>query len=63
MSLVTSSEVNTLAFITPIDPLLILPEFIITAEKNYIIPVITRTVYDDIVSNPSNYTTLLDVYI
>ena len=63
MPLITPTEVNTLAFITPVDPVSILEEFIVTAESKYIVPAITQPVYDDLSVNPGIYTTLIDEYI
>jgi len=63
MPLITPTEVNTLAFITPVDPVSILEEFILTAESKYIVPAITQSVYDDLSLNPGIYTTLIEVFI
>lgn len=63
MSLIAAAEVNTLAFITPVEPALILEEFIVTAEAKYIVPAITQLIYDDLSVNPAIYTTLIDQYI
>ena len=63
MPLITPTEVNLLAFITPIDPVSILIEFILTAEAKYIVPALTQPVYDDLSVNPGLYTTLIDEYI
>jgi hypothetical protein len=63
LNLITPTEVNTLAFITPVDPVSILVEFIVTAEAKYIVPAITQPVYDDLSVNPELYTTLIDEYI
>ena len=63
MPLITPSEVNTLAFITPVDPVTILEEIINTAETKYLVPVITQPVYDDLSVHPGMYTTLVNDYI
>ena len=63
MPLITPSEVNTLAFITPVDPATILEEIINTAETKYLVPVITQPVYDDLSVHPGMYTTLVNDYI
>lgn len=63
MPLITAAEVNTLAFITPVDPLSILDEFIVTAEAKYIVPAITQPIYDDLSVYPGIYTSLIDEYI
>ena len=63
MSLVTATEVNQIAFITPIDSALILEEIIQIAETKYIIPAITKPVYDDLSVHPGIYATLISDYI
>ena len=63
MSLLTASEVNQIAFITPIDSALILDETIQIAEIKYIIPAITKPVYDDLSVHPGVYATLISEYI
>lgn len=61
MPLITASEIN--AFSTPIDPALILDEIITAAESKFIIPAITKPVYDDLSIHPGIYTTLIVDYI
>ena len=63
MSLVTATEVNQIAFITPIDSALILEEIIQIAETKYIIPAITKPIYDDLSVHPGIYATLISDYI
>ena len=63
MPLITPAEVNTLAFITPVDPALILEEIIMAAETKYIAPAVTQLVYDDLSVNTGLYTTLISDYI
>jgi hypothetical protein len=63
MSLITATEVNQIAFITPIDSALILDDIIRIAETKYIIPAITKPVYDDLPVHPGNYSTLISDYI
>jgi hypothetical protein len=63
MSLLTASEVNQIAFITPIDSALILEEIIQVAETKYIIPAITKPVYADLSVHPGIYATLISDYI
>ncbi len=63
MALITASEVNTLAFVNQLDPALILPQFIESAQTKYIVPVVTQDVLDLITATPENYTTLVDDYI
>lgn len=63
MNLITASEINTIAFVKTLDPALILPMFISSAETKYIIPLVTQSVYDLIKAAPENYTVLLDDFI
>jgi hypothetical protein len=63
MSLLTATEVNQIAFITPIDSALILDEIIQIAETKYIIPAIAKPVYDDLSVHPGIYATLILDYI
>jgi hypothetical protein len=63
MSLLTPTEVNKIAFITPIDSALIREEIIQVAETKYIIPAITKPVYDDLSVHPGIYATLIAEYI
>jgi len=63
MSLITASEVITAAYVTEIDRSMIKEEIILTAELKYIKPVLTALLYDDVVSNPGSYTTLIGTYI
>jgi hypothetical protein len=63
MSLLTATEVNKLSFITPIDSALILDEIIQVAETKYIIPAITKPIYDDLSVHPGIYATLISDYL
>ena len=63
MSLITSSEVIALAYVTELDPTMIKDEVIQTSELKYVKPVLTSALYDDVVANPNNYTTLITSYI
>lgn len=63
MPLITATEINSIAFSTPIDPALILVEIISVAETKFIIPAITKPVYDDLSIHPGIYTTLIADYI
>ena len=63
MALITASEVNTLAFVNQLDPALILPQFIDSAQTKYIVPVVTQDVMDLIAATPGDYTTLVEDYI
>jgi len=63
MSLISSTEVISLAYVTELDPTMIKDEVIQTAELKYVKPVLTSALYDDIVTNPGNYSTLITSYI
>ena len=63
MPLITATEVSQIAFINALDPALILPMFISSAETKYIVPIVTQAVITDITANPDNYTTLVEDYI
>ena len=63
MSLITSSEVISLAYVTELDPTMIKSEVIQTAELKYVKPVMTSALYDDVVTNPGDYSTLITSYI
>jgi hypothetical protein len=63
MSLLTATEVSKLSFITPIDSALILDEIIQVAETKYIIPAITKPIYDDLSVHPGIYATLISDYL
>ena len=63
MSLLTATEVNQIAFITPIDSALILEEIIQVAETKFIIPAITKPICDDLSVHPGIYAALIGEYI
>ena len=63
MPLILPSEVSQIAFVNAIDPALILPEFISSAQTSYVLPVVTQSVVDNIEANPTAYDTLLNTYI
>ena len=63
MSLITPTEVSTIAFVNALDPALILPAFITSAETKYIVPLVTPVLITRITETPSGYTTLVDNYI
>lgn len=63
MSQITANEVNLIAFITPIDSALILEEIIQIAEIKYIIPALTKPVYNDLSVHPDVYEVLMADYI
>ncbi len=63
MSLITSSEVISLAYVTELDPTMIKAEVIQTAELKYVKPILTAALYDDVVASPGDYATLITTYI
>lgn len=63
MALISSTEVISLAYVTELDPTMIKSEVIQTAELKYVKPVLTSALYDDVVTNPANYSTLITSYI
>ena len=63
MPLITASEINAIAFSTPIDPALIMDEIISASETKFIIPAITKPVYEDLSIHPGIYATLISDYI
>jgi hypothetical protein len=63
MSLISSTEVISLAYVTELDPSMIKSEVIQTAELKYVKPVLTAVLYDDVVASPGDYTTLITSYI
>ena len=63
MSLISSTEVISLAYVTELDPTMIKDEVIQTSELKYVKPVLTSALYDDVVANPDNYATLISSYI
>jgi len=63
MPLITAKEINSIAFSIPIDSAMILDEIIIAAETKFIIPAITKPIYDDLSIHPGIYTTLIADYI
>ena len=63
MSLITPTEVSTIAFVNALDPALILPAFITSAESKYIVSLVTQAVITKITETPSEYTTLVNNYI
>ena len=63
MSLISSSEIISIAYVTELDPTMIKAEVIQTAELKYIKPVLTSVLYDDVVANPGDYSTLITSYI
>ena len=63
MSLISSTEIISLAYVTELDPSMIKAEVIQTAELKYVKPVLTAALYDDVVASPGDYTTLITSYI
>ena len=63
MSLLTANEVKQIAFISPIDSALIREEIIQVAETKYIIPALTKPIYDDLSMHPGIYATLISDYL
>ena len=63
MSIITKSEIITLAYITPIDEADLKDEIIASAINKFIIPIITQTLYDKVIATPGNYTILIETYI
>lgn len=63
MSLISSTEVISLAYVTELDPTMIKSEVIQTAELKYVKPILTSALYNDVVINPGDYSTLITSYI
>jgi hypothetical protein len=63
MPLISATEVSQIAFVNSLDPALILPAFISSAENKYIVPLVTQTVVNDIAVAPGEYTILVNDYI
>ena len=63
MSLITATEVSQIAFVNSLVPALVLPVFISTAETKFIVPLVTKVLYDKIIATPADYTTLVNTYI
>lgn len=63
MPIITSNEIISIAFSEPFDSALISDEIIGAAETKFIIPTITKPVYDDLSVHPGIYTTLVADYI
>ena len=63
MPLITATEVSQIAFVNSLVPALVLPVFISTAETKFIVPLVTRVIYDKIIATPTDYTTLVNNYI
>ncbi len=63
MSLITSTEVISIAYITELDPTMIKDEIVLTAERKYIRPILSAPLYEDVVSNQQQYSTLIEQYV
>jgi hypothetical protein len=63
MSLITPSEVVSIAYITEIDPSMVKLEIILAAETRFIKPVLTPPLYNDVINNIINYQLLIANYI
>jgi hypothetical protein len=63
MPLISANEVSSIAFVNSLNPDLILPAFISSAETKYIVPLVTQTILDDIAENPGDFTSLVNDYI
>lgn len=63
MPIITAQEINNVAFTEPIDLALITNDIIIAAEAKYLIPAITKTIYDDLSVHPGSYTYFITEYI
>ena len=61
--LITDTEVISKAYITIVDKSFIKIEIINVAQHTYIKPVLGITLFEDVLQNPSNYTTLINDYI
>ena len=63
--LMTPLEIISIAYITELDPAMIKDSFILTAQVQYIKPVLTAPLYDDVLLDPSGalYGTLVEDYI
>ena len=58
-------EIISLAYITELDPAMIKDSFILSAQIQYIKPILTASLYDDVVLDPDGalYGTLVNDYI
>jgi len=60
MSLITAEEVSSIAFVNALDPALVLPVFISSAQTKYIVPIVTQAVIYEIIATPTDFLTLTD---
>jgi hypothetical protein len=63
MPIITTQEINAIAFTEPIDLAFINDDIVYAAEGKFLISVITRPLFDDLSVHPDNYTTLIADYI
>ncbi len=63
MPLITSTEVISIAYITELDPTMIKDEIIATAERKYIRPILSVPLYEDVIANQQQYSTLIEQYV
>ena len=63
MPLITATETIAIAYITELDPTMIKDEIIVTAERKYIRPILSAPLYEDVVANQQQYSTLIDQYV
>jgi len=63
MPLITPTEIIAIAYITEIDPSMIKSEVIQTCETKYIKPILSAPLYNYLLNNPTQYTTLIANYI
>ena len=63
MSLITPSEVVSIAYITEIDPSMVKTEIILAAETRFIKPILTPPLYNEVINNIINYQLLIVNYI
>lgn len=61
--LITVREVIEIAYITLVDDKLIKEDIISTAETTYIEPVLTEPLYNEVISDPGSWSTLINEYI
>ncbi len=62
-TLITPTEVNSMVFTVPITESFIKASFITAAEEKYLVPIVTKPIYDDLFLHASLYTSLLTYYI
>jgi len=63
MPIITAQEINNIAFVEPIDLALITDDLIRAAEAKYLIPAITKPIYDDLSVHHETYTYFVTEFI